>query len=450
MKSLLGRSVSLRLILLSIAWIAAALIIGGVVLSYHFRNHVEQSFDAELNRQIDEALSYVEVVEGQLTMRQRPTNPAYQRPLSGWYWQVSVAGVAVERSRSLWDQVLGELKPPSRGGTNSYFSRGPRNEVIRVVVRTFALPGLPQDISIAVTGPGQVISHASHEFREALVGSLLILGIGLMAAVVLQVILGLKPLKMVRRKLSAVHSGEMDRMDGNFPSEVEPLVNDLNKLLEHNAQVIERARTHTGNLAHALKTPLAVLSNLADQLEGNERRIVNEQLAAMNDLVKRHLARARAAGGLAAPGQVTALNDLIEPLQRTLMRIHQHHNDGNGINIQLSGLEGLNIAGEREDLDEMLGNLMDNACKWAVCKVRVSAWKDGRNVVISIEDDGPGIPAELREDVLQRGRRLDETTPGSGLGLSIVLELAELYHGALSLGDAELGGLQVRLQLPAA
>ncbi|MCW8916676.1 MAG: sensor histidine kinase [Magnetovibrio sp.] len=449
MSSLLSRSVSLRLILLSVSWIVAALIVGGLVLDSYFSDHVEQSFDADLRRQMDEVLSNVEVIDGQLVLRQRPTNPSFHRPLSGWYWQVSFADEAVQRSRSMWDQVLDDLPAPPRGVTKSAYITGPRGETLRALSETFKLSTLNGDITITIAGPAQVITYASHEFGEALTTSLVVLGIGLILAVVLQVFLGLKPLKMVRQKLLAIHDGKITRMDGTFPSEVEPLVNDLNKLLEHNAQVIERARTHTGNLAHALKTPLAVLGNHVDNLGGDDSKIVTEQLATMNDLVKRHLARARAAGGLAAPGQVTTLDDLLVPLQRTLMRIYQHHNDEAGVNIVLSDLTGLSVAGEREDLDEMLGNLMDNACKWAVCQVHVSAYKDGRNVVILVEDDGPGIPEGLREEVLQRGRRLDEATPGSGLGLNIVLELAELYHGTLKLGDAALGGLQVRLQLPA-
>ncbi|MEG3619331.1 sensor histidine kinase [Magnetovibrio sp. PR-2] len=449
MQNVLGRSVSLRLIILSLAWIVTALAVGGWVLAAHFEQHVERSFDAELERNIADTLAFVEVVNGRATMRERPANPNYNRPLSGWYWQLSVDGGAVERSRSLWDQVLEDVREPASGEVKAYNASGPGGEELRMVVKTYQLSNFSQPVSIAYAGPLDVIEDAAVEFSEALAVSMLVLGLGLLVAVVLQIIWGLRPLSLVRTKLADVHAGEAAKMDGEFPSEVEALVNDLNSLLDHNAQVIERARTHTGNLAHALKTPLAVLSNEADKLDENSPRIVREQVQSMNELVKRHLARARAAGGLAAPGQVLDLAEVLTPLQRTLVRIYQNKNDGAGVAISLNALDGFRVAGEREDLDEMLGNLLDNACKWAASKVEVTAQRDGRQVLIRIADDGPGIADEATDTVLQRGKRLDEATPGSGLGLAIVLELAELYHGSLRLRRSDFGGLEARLRLPA-
>jgi len=447
---MLGRSVSLRLILLSVAWIVAALVVGGVVLSYHFRNHVEMSFDFELERHVEEVLSYTDIVDGQVVLSQHPTAPLYLRPLSGWYWEIIANGVVVERSRSLWDQLLPIKQEPELGQAMGFFIDGPRGEKLRVVGEAFSLPGYDKPITIYFTGPADVIDKATEEFAETVVVSLILLGLGLMAAVVLQVILGLSPLKLVRKKLAAIHTGEVERMSGTFPSEVEPLVDDLNKLLDHNAQVIERARTHAGNLAHALKTPLAVLGNEADGMDGRSAVMLKEQVQVMNQLVTRHLARARAAGGLGVPGLRADMGDIASGLKRTLHRIYQDKADGAGINISLVNVRGQGVVGDRQDIEEMLGNLMDNACKWAVSQVRVSAVREGRDIVLCIDDDGPGIPETSYEDVLQRGKRLDETTPGSGLGLNIVLELAELYHGALSLGQSDLGGLSVRLQLPAA
>lgn len=451
---MLGRSVSVRLILLSVAWIAAALVIGGLVLSSHFRVHVETSFDLGLERHVEELVSYVEVVDGQLVLKNRPTDPSYQRPLSGWYWEIIAGDQVVGRSRSLWDQVL-DLKsqrdhPPQSGQTANFFMDGPRDEKLRAVSKTFVLPGFDHGVVITFTGPAKVLDQAVEEFSETLVGSLLLLGLGLVAAVVVQVILGLRPLKLVRQKLAAIHAGETDRMSGTFPSEVEPLVHDLNKLLDHNAQVIERARTHAGNLAHALKTPLAVLSNEADGKHSECAGTVGEQVQIMNELVSRHLARARAAGGMGVPGLKADVGAIVTELKRTLVRIHQGKNDGAGITISLVNVQGQDIGGDRQDIQEMLGNLMDNACKWARTQVRVSAQRIGRDIILDIEDDGPGIPEDQRSAVLQRGKRLDEATPGSGLGLSIVLELAQLYQGNLSLGSSDLGGLKVRLQLRAA
>lgn len=450
-----SRSVSLRLIILSFVWIVGALAVGGWVLTNHFRGHVENSFDFGLARHVEEVLTYIEVADGQVQLLQRPTDPAYLRPLSGWYWEVAAGGRVIERSRSLWDEVLpAPPRVPARGESIGYFQVGPRDERLRVLAATYSLPGHDEEVTIFFTGPASVIENASEEFRETLVMSSVLLGAGLIFAVVLQVILGLRPLKILRNRLAQVHEGEAERLTGSYPSEVEPLVADLNQLLEHNAEVIARARTHAGNLAHALKTPLAVLGNEADRMDGETADTIKEQIQVMNELVTRHLARARAAGGLGVPGLKADVGDIAAGLKRTLQRIYQHKphksGDGVGVSIALVSVRGRLVVGDRQDVEEMLGNLMDNACKWADTRVRVKADVVGRDVVISVDDDGPGVPAEQRAEVLGRGKRLDEATPGSGLGLSIVLELAELYHGSLELGESDLGGLSVRLALPAA
>lgn len=450
------RSVSFRLIVLSTVWIMSALALGGWVLTQHFRNHVENAFDAGLQRHVKELLSYAEMVDGKVVLIDRPKDPVYNKPLSGWYWELAAGGTVIERSRSLWDQVLeGPPRIPERGEQIGYFQKGPRGKQLRVLAATYSLPGHDQDVTIFFAGPASDIEKALEEFREIMTQSLLVLGVGLIFAVVLQVILGLRPLKKLRRRLAEVHEGEAERLTGRFPTEVEPLVDDLNQLLEHNEAVIQRARTHAGNLAHALKTPLAVLGNEADAMkDGDTARTVKEQIALMNDLVTRHLARARAAGSVGVPGIKADVGDVVAGLKRTLQRIFQHKphkdGDGTGVSIALVSVRGRYVVGDRQDLEEMLGNLMENACKWAATRVRVTAEKDGRNIVISVDDDGPGVPAEKRDEVLGRGKRLDEATPGSGLGLSIVVELAELYHGSLELGDSDLGGLSVRLTLPAA
>lgn len=450
-----SRSVSLRLILLATAWIVAASLIGGVVLTRNFRAHVENSFDYGLQRHVEELLSYAELVDGQVVLTQRPTDPSFLRPLSGWYWEITANGKVVERSRSLWDEVLpSTLAVPKRGESLGYFFVGPLDERLRAVAATYSLPGHDGDVTIYFTGPAKVIEKALDEFRETLIMSSALLGLGLIMAVVLQVILGLRPLKLLRRRLADVHEGHAERLTGQYPSEVEPLVADLNRLLEHNAAVIERARTHAGNLAHALKTPLAVLGNEADRMDGEVRRTIAEQVTTMNELVTRHLSRARAAGGLGVPGMKADVGDIASGLKRTLARIYQHKphpsGDATGVSIALINVHGQYVVGDRQDVEEMIGNLMDNACKWAASRVRVSVEPAGKDIVISIDDDGPGVPPDMRKDVLARGKRLDEATPGSGLGLNIVHELAELYHGSLVLDGSDLGGLSVRLTLPAA
>ncbi|MBL4748655.1 MAG: HAMP domain-containing histidine kinase [Magnetovibrio sp.] len=443
------RSVSFRLIVLSIVWISGALVIGGSVLGQHFRTHVQNSFDFGLHRHVQEVLSYAEVVDGAFNLSSRPTDPSYQRPLSGWYWEVVQNGKVIERSRSEWDTTLAlPSQIPALGQTSGFFIEGPRGERLRVVGQTVSIPGLGSNITVYFTGPAKIIETATEEFRETLVTSSLMLGAGLVLAVILQVILGLKPLKLLRKRLAAIHAGKADRLTGRYPSEVEPLVADLNDLLDHNAQVIERARTHAGNLAHALKTPLAVLGNEADRFDGVQGQTLKEQVRVMNDLVSRHLARARAAGGLGAPGLRANIGDITSGLKRTLQRIYAHRGD-NGISISLINVGGQYVVGDRQDIEEMLGNLMDNACKWSAGRVRVSVQCNGKNTVISVDDNGPGVPEDKRADVLARGKRLDEAMPGSGLGLNIVHDLAEMYLGSIELDRSDLGGLLVRLTLPA-
>lgn len=446
------RSVSFRLIVLSIAWIGLALAVGGAVLGQSFRTHVQNSFDIGLRRHVQEVLSYADAVDGKLNLTHRPTDPSFIRPLSGWYWQVVQNGVVIERSRSEWDATLAlPTKIPALGETKGFYIFGPRGERLRVVGQTVALPGLKHHITIYFTGPAAVIEKAMEEFRETMIVSLLILGLSLAFAVILQVILGLKPLKLLRTRLAAIHAGEAERMTGRYPSEVEPLVADLNELLDHNAQVIERARTHAGNLAHALKTPLAVLTNEADVLESDTGKILTEQVAVMNELVIRHLARARAAGGLGAPGLKADIGDIVAGLKRTLERIHMHRGPGDGedIRISLVNVRGQYVVGDRQDIEEMLGNLMDNACKWSAGRVRVSVELNGKDTVICVDDNGAGVPEDKWEAVLARGKRLDEATPGSGLGLNIVTDLAEMYLGKLELGSSDMGGLRAKLTLPA-
>lgn len=441
-----GRSVSFRLILLSTAWIVAALVVGGVVLSQHFRTHVETAFDKSLVGHIEELLSFAEVVDGKLGMRRHPSDPEYIRPLSGWYWEIVVNAETIDRSRSLWDEELHiETMPvPARGEVISFAALGPRGNGLRVVAETFTLPGFEHEVTIYVTGAASAIEQSMEEFTETLTLSLLMLGAGLVFAVLVQVILGLRPLKLMRSRLGDIHAGRADRMVGTYPSEIEPLVNDLNLLLENNAAVIKRARTHAGNLAHALKTPLAVLQNETDTLPEDQRTLIRDQTGIMNEMITRHLSRARAAGGVGVPGLNADLGEIASILKRTLTKIYGDRN----ITIALVDVRDLCVVGDFQDLEEILGNLMDNACKWAETRVRITGAREGGFATLLVEDDGPGVPDDKLDEIMGRGKRLDEATPGSGLGLNIVLELVELYQGSLTLGRSELGGLSVRLQLP--
>jgi signal transduction histidine kinase len=278
----------------------------------------------------------------------------------------------------------------------------------------------------------------------------LVLAIVFLAAGFAEVRSGLLPLGRLRARLSAVRDGQERRIDGVYPAEVQPLVNDLNSLLEHREKVVRRALAKAGDLAHGLKTPLAVLAQEADRAEAEGQHevaaMIHQQVERMRRQVDYHLAHARAANSGETPGVHCVVLVSAEGLARTLLRIYA----ARGLDIKVEVSPEHSIRGQREDLDELLGNLMDNACKWARSAVRVQSSRENGSIVILVDDDGPGIVAEMRDDVLQRGVRADEAAPGSGLGLSIVRDLAEVYGGTISLENSPMGGLRARLQLPSA
>jgi signal transduction histidine kinase len=267
-----------------------------------------------------------------------------------------------------------------------------------------------------------------------------------------QVRFGLSPLKRISESLAAIRAGTAERLEGAFPVEISPLARETNALLDANREIVERARTHVGNLAHALKTPLSVMMNEAAS-RGDDALAakVLEQTVIMRDQVTRHLERARLAARLTVVGTVTEVLPVVNALSRTMEKTHRDK----ALGIDIKAPEKARFRGERQDLEEMVGNLLDNACKWAQSRVSVEIvcerpQPDRQIVRVIVDDDGPGLTPAQREQVAHRGRRLDETKPGSGLGLSIVVELAGLYGGSLSLGTAAIGGLRADLVLPGA
>jgi signal transduction histidine kinase len=260
---------------------------------------------------------------------------------------------------------------------------------------------------------------------------------------------GVSPLKELRARFAALSAGREQRVEGNYPSEVQPLVNDLNALLDHREEVVHRAMSKAGDLAHGLKTPLAVLYQEAERAAASGHAelaaTITQQVDRMRRQVEYHLAQARAAGSGAAPGARCSVLASAEGLARTLLRLHAER----GLTIDVNVAADHIVRVEREDLDEMLGNLLDNACQWARSRVRVESSSGDATIVISVDDDGPGLDPSLRDVVLQRGVRADEAAPGSGLGLAIVRDLAALYGGSISLSSAPIGGLRAQLRVPA-
>ena len=423
---------------------------GGFGLSALFASIVERNFDQQLNVFLEGLVAGSEIDEdGTFVLRPQLGEPRFAQPLSGWYWEVlpaeSATGFEPLRSPSLFDETLG-VRPLEGRGEWQADVRGPDGAELRLLARTILLPGAETPFTYVLAGDRAEITADQQRFNRLLVLSLGVLFAGLLIAIFLQVRFGLEPLRRLGRALAAIRAGRTRRLEGDFPPEVGPLAAELNALLDYNEALVERARTHVGNLAHGLKTPLSVLTNEAERHEGPLAEVTRRQVRLMRDQVDHHLSRARAAATASPLGARTEVAPVVSDLIRTLGKIHA----GRGLHIgqQLPG--ALAFRGARQDLEEMLGNLLDNACKWARDAVEIRGRQDGERLVLEVGDDGPGLPPEQRLAVLERGRRLDERVPGSGLGLSIVADLAELYGGRIELGEAAASGLAARLQLPAA
>jgi signal transduction histidine kinase len=449
----------------SLIWMAAvlgliALVTAGGALTWFFQHSAVGRVEATLNEKFDDLLSgtTVEVYpEGPQVIAPALTDPAALRAYSGHYWQIAEAdgrgGLKVlVPSRSLFD---GEIKPPADGvaslkpGVRIYYdSVGPNKERIRVLARSALLPNYPRPVIFQTAEDRSALDHDSRRFAELALIALALVGAALIGGVILQVRVGLRPLFRLQKQVADVRKGKADRVAADYPVELTPLAGELNALLDHNHEVVERQRTHVGNLAHALKTPLSVMQAEAEQQPGDPlAKVVARQALIMREQVDHHLRRARAAARAQGAGERTEVAPVLDELSRTLERIFGDR----GVVIDWEADDDLVFRGERQDLLELIGNVMENACKWCQRRVRASAEPDGTGFLkVTVADDGPGLPEDQREAVLRRGARLDESAPGSGLGLSIVEELAKAYGGAVSLRESAWGGLEVALRLPQA
>lgn len=452
-----ANSLTVRLVAGAALWSLIALAGVWLVLSSLFRDSAERAFDARLIVVLETLVAGADVrPDGQLRLQSTLGDPRFDQALSGWYWQIEgPRGVGAPtgpdmRSRSLWDRVIEAPERRFRGDLARGTMDGPDGQRLRVIARDIILPGSDLPFAFTVAGDSIELDREIARFNRLLGSALLALGVGLVLGIIVLVRVGLAPLRRVSRALNAIRAGRAARLEGQFPSEIEPLAAELNALVEHNAALLERARRHVGNLAHALKTPISVLTNEAQAMDTPGRDALLKQLANMRAQVDHHLSRARmaAAGGLLTSR--TNVVPVLGDLERTLKRIYAERS----IATSIDAPEGLSFRGEQEDFEEMAGNLMDNAFKWARAAIRVTAAPaenvGGAALVLTIEDDGPGLSEDAIRMVLKRGMRLDESVPGSGLGLSIVRDIAELYGGTLTLGRSALGGLSAQLRLPGA
>jgi signal transduction histidine kinase len=455
-----ARSLAARLVVGAVAWSLLILAVGGVVLSNQYRASAMRGLDADLQVVLDSLIAAAEIApDGALTLDDPPNDARFQKAFSGRYWQIAPLSTAprptpLQQSVSLWDEA--SLPWPAGGPTvlgadkgQTHFSNvtGPFDQRVRLAAQVVRLPGSDTPMTFFAAADRQPALNDAARFTTTLVIALVVLAAGLIAMVLLQVGVGLRPLNRLRGDVAEVRRGKAARLEGEYPTEVAPLTDELNALLDHNRAVVERARTHVGNLAHALKTPISVLLNEARSQSGPLADLVARQADAMSRNVDHYLQRAQAAARAESVGARSEVRPVLEDIARTLERLYGRQRD---IDMLVEPGPSPLFRGERQDLEEMAGNLMENACKYGGGAVRVRLREAGpRLIEIAVEDDGPGLPAQARDFALKRGVRLDETAPGQGLGLSIVAELARLYGGELSLGESDLGGLSAVLRLPA-
>ena len=440
-------------------WILLGLVGGGVLISGVFRASVQSSFDARLKSDLDNMIAASEVdPAGDVSLRTRFADPRFERVYSGWYWQMTPVDAKgnvnpnnAQISRSLFDRTI-RITDTYRIGQQIWgHGVGPDDQVVRVVSQRIEFPIVatknPNDArtyDFLVAGDMSEVEAEVQRFNGTLVWSFAVLGLGLIIALFIQVRVGLLPLRRVSSALARIRDGDARRLEGKFPAEIAPLASELNSLIRHSEEVVGRARTHVSNLAHSLKTPLTVLTSEASANPGPFADTVQKQVTAMRRQVDHYLVRARAAGALDVLGNRTQIKPVLDDLARVLMRIHADR----GIAVEVDCAASIHFRGEKQDLEEMAGNLMDNACKWAFSKVAVRAVRNDGNVLLTVGDDGGGLDPEERQKVGERGERLDESVPGTGLGLAIVRDIAKLYGGTMALGDSPLGGLEVHLTLP--
>jgi signal transduction histidine kinase len=451
---LAGRSIAVRLAASAVFWSFVILLVAALILLALYRDNTERSFDQRL-------LVYANNLASDLVAPGDPDrdlgpigDPRFELPLSGWYWEVGrpgAKGKELRSSKSLFGGALPSLVPAGEerrfGQIRQDYGQAPDDRQLRIVERDIDL-GEDGRFVIRVAGPADEISQDVRRFLFALVITFALLGAALGFTTLLQIRFGLQPLVNLRSGLGAIRRGEAERIRGEYPRDIAPLASELNLLLDTNREILDRARTQVGNLAHALKTPLSVIVNEAENAPEEVAARVREQAAIMRDQVNYYLDRARAAALAGALGTLTEVEPVIAGLARTFAKIYRDKN----LEVETAIPPGVRFRGERQDLEEMTGNLIDNAAKWAASRVTVAAeivQVDGRSWLrFLIDDDGPGLPEHARAEVLKRGRRLDETKPGSGLGLSIVSDLAALYRGTLKLDAAPTGGLRAVLELP--
>ena len=438
-------SLTRRMIVVAALWITALLLMGGFALDRILSASIIQNFDDQLEYVLNAMIASSEIgPDGEVRFNRQPADQRFIEPYSGVYFQISGEGADTFPSRSLWDRRLRVEDQHRDVEVHVYNSDEFEGEPLRVSERDVILPGSRVRWRFQVAQSREMIDAQIRQLRSTLFWSFLALGIGLLILAALQTFYGLWPLRRVRQDVAAIRSGAKTRITEAFPNEVQPLTEEINQLLAHNEDQAEEARRHAGNLAHALKTPLTVITNAATADAPDLADTVCREATVMRRQVDHHLARARAIGRRASAHARAHVWESVEAVQRAVDRLYEN------VTVDIAGDKRAQVRVERQDLDEMVGNLVENAAKYGGGRVFVTVEPKDSVVDIIVEDDGRGIPQQEREAIFQRGARLDTDKPGTGLGLAIVRDVAEIYGGRVSLEESEdLGGLLARLSLPA-
>jgi signal transduction histidine kinase len=439
-------SLSRRMIIIAAGWITLLLIAGGLALDRVLVNAVSDNFDDQMEYVLTAMIASSEIgPDGEVRLNRPLGDQRFLEPNSGLYWQISGRNKMPFPSRSLWDRTLRvdfshtDSEPHFRN--SSEFA----GEPLRIVERAIVLPDSQTRWIFMVAQSRESLDAQITELRTVLATAFAVLAFGLIIMAALQTFYGLWPLRDVRREIAAMRSGKQRRIQEALPDEVMPMVNELNALLDHNEKQAEEARRHAGNLAHALKTPLTVIMNSATAQAPDLAETVIREATTMRRQVDHHLARARAVGRRGHSHSRAEVWQSLESVERAVGRLYRH------VRLDMAGNKELAVRVERQDLDEMIGNLVENAAKYGGGSVFVTVEDQGEMVAIIIEDDGRGIPEKDRARIFDRGVRLDSGKPGTGLGMAIVRDVAEIYNGTIELDESEdMGGLLVRLKLPKA
>lgn len=447
-------SLTFRVIAFSTVWAIVALVVIATIISALFRQSSERGFESLLTAHLFNLISSVGVTEeGRLEGSPTLGDLRFSIPRSGWYWAVEPVSEGVTgalNSVSMVEPI--PSAPVTEVPFNSDFQRSYRmeglaGEEIQILESEYVLD---QDNRIArfrVMGSRSDLEAEIAAFERQLYIYLALFGVGMIGINAIAILIGLEPLGRVRRALADIRAGSAKNLDGEFPAEIAPLAQETNALIESNRRIVERARTQVGNLAHSLKTPLSVLTNEARALGGARGELIAEQAGSMSQQLEHYLQRAR----MAAQRDTIVFRTPVPESLRRMARVIGKLNPQVKLDLVLPG-EEIVFAGEREDLEEVVGNLLENAMKWTRGQVRLTATpmrSDGqfRSFDLLVEDDGPGIPADSAREALKRGRRLDETKPGTGLGLAIVSDIVSEYGGEIRLAESELGGLKAIVTL---